>query len=160
MVVGIFGKSGSGKSTVCEYLKTKGFYYIDADKIGHGILKKGEEAYLKVIEAFGTDFLKADGEIDRKKLGKYVFENGKASVLSEITHPIIDKRVADEIKKSLKTHNNTVIDAALLCNTGIKDMCDFTVLVKSENCIERIKERKRKNGNGEKNEIINSNSNL
>ena len=50
MVIGIFGKSGSGKSTVCEYLKKKGFYVIDADKLGHKILKKGEEGYKKVVD--------------------------------------------------------------------------------------------------------------
>ena len=141
MVIGIFGKSGSGKSTVCEYLKNKGFYVIDADKLGHKILKKGEEGYKKVLEAFGDSFLDEDGEIDRKKLGKYVFENKKAHILSSISHPIIDRLVEEEINKSKKSHNNTVVDAALLCNTRIKDMCDKLILIKSDNLVERIKIR-------------------
>jgi len=138
MVIGIFGKSGSGKSTVCEHLKTKGFYIIDADKLGHKILKKGEEGYKKVLEAFGNSFLDDNGEIDRKRLGKYVFENKKADVLSSISHPIIDRLVENEIKKSKNSHTNTVIDAALLCNTRIKDMCDLLILIKSDKSIERI----------------------
>lgn len=141
MVIGIFGKSGSGKSTVCEYLKKKGFYVIDADKLGHQILKKGEEGYSKVIEAFGDSFLDENKEIDRKKLGKYIFENKKAHILSSISHPIIDRLVENEIKKSKISHTNTVIDAALLCNTRIKDMCDKLILIKSDNLIERIKAR-------------------
>ena len=141
MVIGIFGKSGSGKSTICEYLKKKGFYVIDADKLGHQILKKGEEGYIKVIEAFGDSFLDERKEIDRKKLGKYVFENKKASLLSSISHPIIDRLVEAEIKKSKNSHTNTVIDAALLCNTRIKDMCDKLILIKSDNLVERIKAR-------------------
>lgn len=141
MVIGIFGKSGSGKSTVCEYLKGKGFYVIDADKLGHRILKKGEEGYKKVLEAFGDSFLDENMEIDRKKLGKYVFENKKSDILSSISHPIIDKLVENEIKESKNSHTNTVIDAALLCNTRIKDMCDKLILIKSDNLVERIKAR-------------------
>ena len=129
MVIGIFGKSGSGKSTVCEYLKKKGFYVIDADKLGHQILKKGEEGYIKVLEAFGDSFLDENEEIDRKKLGKYVFENKKAPLLSSISHPIIGRLVEEEIKKSKNSHTNTIIDAALLCNTRIKDMCDKLILI-------------------------------
>lgn len=141
MVIGIFGKSGSGKSTVCQYLKEKGFYVIDADKLGHQILKKGEEGYKKVVEAFGDSFLNDEKEIDRKKLGKYVFENKKADILSSISHPIIDRLVENEIKKSKISNTDTVIDAALLCNTRIKDMCDLLILIKSDNLIERIKLR-------------------
>lgn len=141
MIIGIFGKSGSGKSTLSKYFEKNGFYYIDADKLGHIILKKGNEGYEKVIEAFGTSFLDVDGEIDRKMLGKYVFENNKADILSKISHPIIDRMVENEIKKSKNTHTNTVIDAALLCNTRIKEMCDLIILIKSKNCVERIKER-------------------
>ena len=141
MIIGIFGKSGSGKSTVSKYLEEKGFYYIDADKLGHIILKKGNEGYEKVIEAFGTSFLDENGEINRKMLGKYVFENKKADIMSKISHPIIDSMVENEIKISEKTHTNTVIDGALLCNTRIKDMCDLMILIKSDNCVERIKSR-------------------
>ena len=141
MVIGIFGKSGSGKSTVCAYLKEKGFYLIDADKLGHNILKKGEEGYRKVIEAFGRSFLEENGEINRKKLGKYVFENNKADILSSISHPIIDRIVENEIKNSQNSNNNTVIDGALLCNTRIKDMCDIMILIKSDYCARRIEIR-------------------
>ena len=96
MVIGIFGKSGCGKSTVCEYLRKKGFYVIDADKLGHKILKKGEEGYKKVVDAFGDSFLDENLEIDRKKLGKYIFENKKADILSSISHPIIDRDLRQE----------------------------------------------------------------
>ena len=75
MVIGIFGKSGSGKSTVCEHLKKKGFYIIDADKLGHTILKKGNKGYDAVIKTFGSDFLDNNLEIDRKQLGEYIFKN-------------------------------------------------------------------------------------
>lgn len=141
MIIGIFGKSGSGKSSVCEYLSKKGFYVIDADKLGHKILKKGEEGYEKVINAFGSSFLENDGEINRKKLGKYVFENKKADILSSISHPIIEKLVEKEIKTASASHNNIIIDGALLCNTKIKNMCELLILIKSDRCVERIKKR-------------------
>ena len=141
MVIGIFGKSGSGKSTLCKYLEKKGFYIIDADVIGHNILKKGEKGYFAVTEVFGKEFLDDNGEINRKKLGKYVFEEKKADLLSSVTHPIIDKHVYEEIENSKKAYNNIVVDGALLCNTAIKDMCDILILIKSEKCAERITKR-------------------
>lgn len=141
MIIGIFGKSGSGKSTVCDYLSKKGFCVIDTDKLGHKILKKGEEGYEKVVTAFGNSFLENDGEINRKKLGKYVFENKKADILSSISHPLIEKLVEKEIKTASTSHNNIIVDGALLCNTKIKNMCELLILIKSDRCVERIKER-------------------
>lgn len=157
MVVGVFGKSGSGKSTLCKYLEEKGFYYIDADKLGHFILKKGEVGYSEIISHFGSDFLDENGEIIRKKLGNYIFENNLGDTLSKITHPIIDSLVEKEIFDAENTHNNIVVDAALLCNTRIKDMCDKLILVKSDNCVERIIKRDNLEINQAKNRLNSQN---
>ena len=141
MVIGIFGKSGSGKSTLCKYLEEKGFCIIDGDKIGHTILKKGNKGYSAVIEAFGCEFLTENKEIDRKRLGEYVFKNNMGDLLSKITHPIITEHIAEKIKEAELKKLNVAVDAALLCNTPVKDICDVLILIKSENCKERITKR-------------------
>lgn len=141
MIVGIYGKSGSGKSTLCKYLHKKGFYIIDTDVLGHNILKRGNEGYSAVINAFGKDFLDSHGEIDRKKLGAYVFSEHKADLLSALTHPIITKAVEEEIKRAQTLGKNIAVDGALLHTTKIKDMCNIMILVKSGSCISRIEKR-------------------
>ena len=75
MKIGICGKSGSGKSSLAKLIMDKypDTVHIDIDKIGH-------EAYLdhdvlkKMLLTFGVDVL-TDSVVDRKKLGKLVFDN-------------------------------------------------------------------------------------
>ena len=140
MIFGIYGKTGSGKSTVCEYLSKKGFYVIDCDKLGHNILKYNEEGYKKTLEAFGEEFLLPDKNIDRKKLGKFLFENkDKLEILNSISFPLIEKEVYNEIEKN--KDKNIIIDGAHIYKTNIINICDAVIQVKTEKSIERITKR-------------------
>ncbi len=140
MILGIYGKTGSGKSTVAEYLKQKGFYIIDCDKIGHDILKHGEIGYNKVVSAFGEGFFLENMEIDRKKLGAYLFSHKeKLEILNGISFPLIEKRVKEEIEKH--QNENILIDGAHLYKTDIVNMCDALILIKTNKSVERIIKR-------------------
>lgn len=141
MVIGISGKSGSGKSTVCEYLKNKSFFVIDCDKIGHDILKPKKEGYNKVIEEFPDVKDEKSGEIDRKKLGKAVFsDKDKLKKLNSITLPLIEKEVFRLLES--KKEKNAVIDGAhLYSSEKIMEKCDFFIEVTSDKCVERIMKR-------------------
>ena len=73
-IVGVYGLSGSGKTTFCKRLTDKhSCILIDADKIGREIMEKGSPVLLKVAEAFGEEYLLPDGNLNRKKLGNTVF---------------------------------------------------------------------------------------
>ncbi len=140
MILGIYGKTGSGKTTAAEYLSKKGFYIIDCDKIGHDILKHGEDGYNKVVSAFGRDFFLENMELDRKKLGAYLFSHkDKLEVLNNISFPLIEKRVREEIEKN--KDKNILIDGAHLYKTDIINMCDALILIKTSKSIERIIKR-------------------
>ena len=54
MIIGITGSIACGKSTISNYLKSKGYIVIDADKIGHEAL---DDDYVKekLILAFGNE---------------------------------------------------------------------------------------------------------
>lgn len=65
------GGIGSGKSSACEIFSSLGYSIINADKIGHQVLK---EKSREVIDAFGEEILE-EGEISRAKLGKIVFKD-------------------------------------------------------------------------------------
>ena len=138
MVIGLFGKSGGGKSTACEFFKNRGFFIIEADKIGHEILKKGSEALSLVITAFGEEYLDEVGNLNRKKLGKHVFlDKNQLEKLNSITKPLIVEKIISLINEN----ENTVVDGEILHNTKIIDYCEVTILIKSKKSIERIMKR-------------------
>lgn len=87
----ITGSIASGKSTVVNLLKERGFSVIDADMIAHEQLEicKG-----KIVREFGEQILDEAGKIDRKKLGAIVFrEPKKLKNLEQILHPKIKAEI-------------------------------------------------------------------
>ena len=87
----ITGSIASGKSTVVNLLKERGFSVIDADLIAHEQLEicKGE-----IVKVFGEQILDDAGKIDRKKLGAIVFnEPKKLKNLEQILHPKIKAEI-------------------------------------------------------------------
>lgn len=65
-IIGITGGIASGKSTVTNYLRQKGYQVIDADQVVHELQKPGGRLYQVLLSEFGTEILLADGQLDRK----------------------------------------------------------------------------------------------
>ena len=87
----ITGSIASGKSTVVNLLKERGFSVIDADLIAHEQL---EICKCEIVEVFGEQILDETGKIDRKKLGAIVFnEPKKLKNLEQILHPKIKAEI-------------------------------------------------------------------
>ena len=90
----ITGSIASGKSTVVNLLKERGFSVIDADLIAHEQLEicKGE-----IVREFGEQILDEAGKIERKKLGAIVFrEPKKLKNLEQILHPKIKAEILSQ----------------------------------------------------------------
>ena len=77
-VIGLTGNIGTGKSVIRRMLEHIGAYGIDADALSHRAMAKGSPGYQPVIEAYGRWILGADGEIDRARLGRVVFNDPEA----------------------------------------------------------------------------------
>lgn len=72
---------------MAQILAELGAVVIDADKLGHKAYEPGSIGYQEVVAAFGTGILNDNGEIDRAKLGKVVFDNPQARArLNAIIH--------------------------------------------------------------------------
>lgn len=125
MIVGLTGKSCSGKNKVASLLDDN-FVVIDEDKLGHEALEKNID---KIREVFGDDVI-SDGVVDRKKLGSLVFsDSGKLEKLNSITHPwMVDEtvRICREIEKEGRI---AVINAAILEEMGFVPYCDEIIFV-------------------------------
>ncbi|MGP1360735.1 dephospho-CoA kinase [Campylobacter sp.] len=87
----ITGSIASGKSTVSNLLKERGFSVIDADAIAHEQL---EICKCEIVEVFGEKILGEAGKIDRQKLGTIVFNDPKKlKILEQILHPRIKAEI-------------------------------------------------------------------
>ena len=113
MLIGVTGKSGSGKTTYARSLE--GFTYIGFDDIGH-----------EAVEAHAAELEKAFGTSDRKMLGELVFSSREKR--QELTG-MLWKDMQDRIDSRL--HGDCVLDFILLPRTRYWSMCDRKVLVKA-----------------------------
>lgn len=122
MVIGIVGKSCSGKDVLAKVLSEKGYFIIDVDELGHEALTKNAE---RIAATFGKECVSGH-EVNRKVLGPIVFaDDEKLATLNAITHPWMVERV----KALIAEHSDTVINAALLESMGMVPLCDEIVLV-------------------------------
>lgn len=146
-IIGLTGGTGSGKGFVAERLRKRNAYVMDADVIAHEIIEKGKPAYNEIIKYFGDEILDENGQIIRRKLGDIVFSDGeKLAFLNLCTHKYINveiMRVIKEISPQTDKYTAIVIDAPLLAEAGLTDVCDdiWVVYADSEVRIKRIMER-------------------
>ncbi|NUU99371.1 MULTISPECIES: dephospho-CoA kinase [unclassified Marinitoga] len=136
-IIGITGYAGSGKSTVARVLRDLGYIVLNLDKIGHEVLKDKEVKEM-LKKNFGENVFE-NGEIDRKKLAKKVFEDkNKLKILNSITHPKIKVQVEEIIKKL--NAKKIFIDGALIKEIGLDKICDYIIFVESteKNRLERL----------------------
>ena len=131
-VIGLTGGTGSGKSVVSKSLAEAGAVIVDADKIAHEIILKGEPAYQEIVEYYGTGILDAEGNIIRKKLGEIVFnDKEKLAFLNQCTHKYITAEVKKQIAaaKAEGTAAAIIVDAPLLLEAKLETVCDLVWVV-------------------------------
>ncbi|GIN38729.1 MULTISPECIES: dephospho-CoA kinase [Heyndrickxia] len=137
-IIGLTGGIASGKSTVSNLLRRKGFAIVDADIAARKVVEIGEDAYKQIVEAFGPEILQQDQNLDRKKLGTIVFhDEEKRLMLNQIVHPAVREYMQKEKETALKQGKETVImDIPLLFESNLGYMVDQTILVYVEQSIQ------------------------
>ena len=130
MIIGITGSIGTGKSTVSNYLMSKGYSIVDADKISKGAYNIGSNGYKAILKVFGVEILNSNGEVDRKKIKKIVFGNSNMlKRLNMAIHPIIINEIEKEIEIMLVSENVVFLDAPLLIETELHKKVDKIIIV-------------------------------
>ena len=146
MIVGITGSIGSGKTTAAKIFSKYGYKIIDADEIGHYILRNNSSVKEKLIKYFGNKILDGNNNIGREELGNIVFKDKrKLKKINSAIHPVIFREIkgkAHRIEKKDGARAKIIIDAPLLLETKVKKIVDNVIVVQAE--IEQIAERNSK----------------
>lgn len=146
-IIGITGPTGAGKSSLSEYMRSRGIPVIDADKLYHSLLVPPSPCLDALRSAFGDGIFTKNGELDRKELANIVFNDEKklellnATVLSIVLEK--SRALFEEYKAEGK--KCAAIDAPTLIESGFYLECDtvISVLCPPEVRIERIISRDR-----------------
>jgi dephospho-CoA kinase len=147
LTIGLTGGIGSGKSEASGILRELGALAIDADIVGHETYRSGQPAWDEIMEAFGDVVIDSDGEIDRRELGRIVFDDpGRLKRLTDIVWPkireVLKNRIAGE------RHGGgtevLVVECAVLFEAGWENLFDeiWVVTAPEKDVLERL-ERQR-----------------
>ncbi len=122
VIVGLTGNIATGKSAVMRLAADRGALTIDADQVVHEIMNTDEEMQAALAVAFGSEIRREDGRIDRKALGKIVFEDPTAlQDLEEMMHPAVRRKVAQRIQECDESY--IFVEAIKLLEGGLATVC-------------------------------------
>ena len=131
LVIGLVGGIGAGKSTAAKCFEKRGGLVIDADIVGHEVLRRAD-IIEKAVERWGEGIRKSDGSLDRRAIGKIVFSDpGERKVLEQVVFPLIQERCKQLIQeaKGNPVVKFIVLDAAVMLEAGWNEVTDRIVYV-------------------------------
>ena len=127
--VGLTGGIGAGKSEVSRRLASYGAVVIDADAVAREVVAPGAPGLAEVVQEFGPDVLRADGSLDRDRLGELVFaDEPRRMRLNAIIHPRVGERMA-ELERQAGGAPVIVHDVPLLAENHLAGGFDEVVVV-------------------------------
>ena len=130
-LIGLTGGIAAGKSTVAKRWAEHGALEIDADQVARDVVEPGTVGLGRVVEAFGSDVLTADGELDRKQLARQIFSDaGKRELLNSILHPLIKERTR-QLLSELPAESIVVYNVPLLVEAAVDHPFDLVVTVEA-----------------------------
>lgn len=128
-IIGITGPTGAGKTTALRELESLGGTIIDCDGVYHALLAEHAPLRRELTARFGRAILDEAGGVDRKALGRTVFQDEAALAdLNAITHRYVRQKVAEILADAQQSGQNlAAIDAIALIESGLAAKCDAVV---------------------------------
>lgn len=145
--IAITGGIGSGKSTVVNFIKEKGYTVIEADPLAKKIMETDKQIINKIKRQFG-DEVYINNKLNTKYLAEKVFSNNEnVKIINSIVHPVVIKTINEMFENEFKDEYIIFVEAALIYEAKIEKYFDYVVVVYSdlENRINRIKQRDNSN---------------
>lgn len=143
--IGVTGGIGSGKSTVCRYLKSFGARVFNADERAKRIMTNDLQVRQQIIDAFGVDSYTISGHLNTVYLAREIFSDAdKVTRINAIIHPRVLADFSSAAEMARKDGVGLmVMEAALIYESGADELLDYVVVVDSpaESRIERVARR-------------------
>jgi dephospho-CoA kinase len=131
LTIGLTGGVGCGKSTVAELFQRNGVPVVDADDITRDLTAADGPALSRISSVFGDDVLFADGQLDRRKLRRMVFDQPEArQQLEGILHPLVREEIRARVREISTPFCLVVIP--LLVESSMTDLVDRVLVVDCE----------------------------
>ena len=143
-IIGITGGISSGKSTVTNFLRQKGFRVVDADAVVHQLQVPGGRLYNILVEHFGNQVVLKNGQLNRPLLASLIFSNPEEQEWSKETQGQVILEELTALKNQLaQTEALFFMDIPLLFEQGYESWFDevWLVYLDIETQIERLMNR-------------------
>ena len=136
MSVGLCGRSGSGKGTVCALFAACGIPSVDTDAVYHALTAPApvpSPCVEELTERFGPSILAPDNSLDRAALPALVFGEENAENLRDL-NAIAHRHILGETRRILSEYAEkgcgiVLIDAPVLFESGFDRFCSAVVCV-------------------------------
>ena len=130
--VAVTGGMGSGKTSLCNVFKNKGYTVLSSDAVAKEIMNSNTEVKKQIIKCFGKESY-SDGKLNIPFLAKQVFSNPeKTAQINSIVHPATAKEVQILIEKEFSKRSLVFVESALIYEAKIHKNFDYVILVYSE----------------------------
>lgn len=131
MMVGLTGRSGSGKSSVAQHYAELGYPVADGDWIAKQVTQVGTPCLAEIVNHFGQDILLPDGSLDRAQLGRLVFaDSGENQWLMALTHRYIYEEVENSKRNAEKKGKKLFfLDGAMIVGSRFEKDCQKLIVV-------------------------------
>ena len=143
-IIGITGGISSGKSTVTNFLRQRGFQVVDADVLVHQLQAPGGRLYNILVEHFGNQVVLKNGQLNRPLLASLIFSNPEEQEWSKETQgQVILEELAALKNQLVQTEDIFFMDIPLLFEQGYESWFDevWLIYLDRETQIERLMNR-------------------
>ena len=114
MKIGITGGIGSGKSYVCELLKTRGIEVYDCDQAAKRIIRTSESVRQQLLQLIGS--------LEKADIARFLLESDtNAKKIDSIVHPAVFR--------DFEESGYQWMESAILYESGINSLVDRVIVV-------------------------------
>ncbi|NJN86511.1 MAG: dephospho-CoA kinase [Leptolyngbyaceae cyanobacterium SL_7_1] len=149
-IIALTGGVGMGKTTISNYLSTvHQLPVLDADLLAREAVKPGSSVLETIVERYGHAILLPDGQLDRLRLGEFIFNNPAERLwLEQRIHPYVRDRFQTELQSSLHTSPIVILVVPLLFEARMTDLATeiWVVYCPPQQQIERLMQREVQDG--------------
>ena len=145
-IIGITGGIGSGKTTVCDYLKKNNFAVHESDRVVAQMYKNPSKSFLHFLKKNISKEVVKNNKINKQKITDIIFNNPKTRrTLEGHIHKQVKKSRDSFVKKNAKNKKGVMfIDIPLLFENKLEKTFDVVLCVMAKKKIRRERVLKNK----------------